>query len=293
MNWTWPSSNWTPWRPSKRIWGPSCPPWTRCAVAPTVGFFEPISSPVLTSSSLNCRFSVLRSSISLFLFLPFQRTNFFPQVVLFLFRRSKKVPNSGLGPKWDQSAKIVPKKSRISDSTFRWCWKREAHRSHRPSVIAVPYLDIHNVSCACLWYSLALWYLLTVRYILNWEMSRLRVFLHVFLNFMKIATKVPERSKNGPKKSQFCPKGLNFAFVRIFRVKSQIPYSVLERLPLPSSQWPSWTQCRRTRCHLRVIPCSLWTPHTPPFENLLPLKSFDQFFTKFQNLYQISNFYQI
>ena len=26
-------------------------------------------------------------------------------------RRSDKVPNSGLGPKWDQSAKKVPKKS--------------------------------------------------------------------------------------------------------------------------------------------------------------------------------------
>ena len=67
-------------------------------------------------------------------------------------------------------------KSQIYDSTFRWCWKGEAQSSHCQwhwlSVIAVPYLDLHNVSCACLWYSLVLSYLLTVRYILKWEMSQ-------------------------------------------------------------------------------------------------------------------------
>ena len=28
-------------------------------------------------------------------------------------RRSKKVPNSGLGPKWDQSSNLAPKESRF------------------------------------------------------------------------------------------------------------------------------------------------------------------------------------
>ena len=40
---------------------------------------------------------------------------------------TNKVPNSGLSPKWDQNAKMVPN-SQISDF-----------------VIAVPYLDTHDV----------------------------------------------------------------------------------------------------------------------------------------------------
>ena len=150
--------------------------------------------------------------------------------------RSKKVPNGTkvVVPKWSQKSPDFAFKSQISDSTFRWCWKGEAHRSHWPSVIAVPYLDIHNVSCACLWYSLALWYLLTVRYILNWEMSRLRGFLHVFLNFMKITTKSQKGPKMVPKKSRFSPKVLNFAFVVLFWGRSQIPNPVLERLEMVS-----------------------------------------------------------
>ena len=63
-------------------------------------------------------------------------------------------------------------------------------------------------------------YLLTIRYILKWEMLRQRMFLsflHVFCNFMKITTKSPKKSpKMVPKKSQFSPKGLNFAFVVLF-----------------------------------------------------------------------------
>ena len=35
-----------------------------------------------------------------------------------------------------------------------------------------------------------------------------------------------------PKKSQFSPKGLNFAFVVLFRGRSQIPNPVLERLAM-------------------------------------------------------------
>ena len=30
--------------------------------------------------------------------------------IIHIVRRYDKVPNSGLGPKWDQSAKMVPKK---------------------------------------------------------------------------------------------------------------------------------------------------------------------------------------
>ena len=62
-----------------------------------------------------------------------------------IYRRYDKVPNSGLGPKWDQSAKMVP----IWPSKFLILPSDDAERG-RQSVIAVFYLDIQNVSCACL-----------------------------------------------------------------------------------------------------------------------------------------------
>ena len=52
--------------------------------------------------------------------------------------------------------------------------------------------------------------------------TRVLPFSHVFCIFMKITTKSHRKDW-----SQKCP---NFAFVRVFRVKSQIPYSVLECL---------------------------------------------------------------
>ena len=70
------------------------------------------------------------------------------------------VPNGTKVPKWSQKSPNFAFKSQISDSTFRWCWKGEAHRSHWPSVIAVPYFDIHNVSCPLFaqnWVPLWLW----------------------------------------------------------------------------------------------------------------------------------------
>ena len=45
-----------------------------------------------------------------------------------------------------------------------------------------------------------------------------------------LGSKWDQSAKMVPKKSQFCLKGLNFAVLRIFGVKSQIPCSVLERL---------------------------------------------------------------
>ena len=98
------------------------------------------------------------------------------------------VPNGTKVPKWSQKSPDFASKSQISDSTFRCCWKEGAHSS---KVTAVPYLDIHNVSCACISCYLALSFLLTIRYILKWKMSRQRIFLpfsHVFCIFMKITT---------------------------------------------------------------------------------------------------------
>ena len=77
--------------------------------------------------------------------------DFYARACTGVFRRSKKV-------------QFGPKNSQISDSTFRCCWKEEAHSSW---VIAVPYLDIYNVSCACISHYLAISNLLTIRYILK------------------------------------------------------------------------------------------------------------------------------
>ena len=39
------------------------------------------------------------------------------------------VPNGTKVPKWSQKGPDFASKSQISDSTFRWCWKGEAHSS--------------------------------------------------------------------------------------------------------------------------------------------------------------------
>ena len=59
-------------------------------------------------------------------------------------------------------------------------------------------------------------------------------FLHVFsFIFVKITTKTQKGPKIVPKKSQFSRKVPNFALVKLFRGRSQIPNPVLERLPDP------------------------------------------------------------
>ena len=51
-----------------------------------------------------------------------------------------------------------------------------------------------------------------------------------FFHFRENNDKVPKGAKMVPKKSQFSPKAPNFALVKHFRGRSQIPNPVLERL---------------------------------------------------------------
>ena len=67
-----------------------------------------------------------------------------------------------------------------------------------------------HVSCTYLWYSLALSYLLIYFELSNVATTRFLLLLHFFFFlFMKITTKAPERSKNGPKKVPILPKILS------------------------------------------------------------------------------------
>ena len=67
-----------------------------------------------------------------------------------------------------------------------------------------------HVSCTYLWYSLALSYLLIYFELSNVATTRFLLLLHFFFFlFMKITTKAPERSKNGPKKVPILPKTLS------------------------------------------------------------------------------------
>ena len=72
-------------------------------------------------------------------------------------------------------------------------------------------------------------------YILKWGISS------------SILMKITKYQK-GPKKLQFFLKGLNFAFVRIFRVKSRIPYSVLEYLLNSKVCWGLCVRMFNKRC---------------------------------------------
>ena len=64
-----------------------------------------------------------------------------------------------------------------------------------------------------------------------------------------------------PKRSQFCPKVPNFAFVVSFRAKSQIPNPVSERLT-PAKLWRHW-EIHNLTVHPRDFPRLC--------ENLLPV----------------------
>ena len=67
-----------------------------------------------------------------------------------------------------------------------------------------------HVSCTYLWYSLALSYLLIYFELSNVATTRFLLLLHFFFFlFMKITSKAPERSKNGPKKVPILPKTLS------------------------------------------------------------------------------------
>ena len=99
-------------------------------------------------------------------------------------------------------------------------------------VIAVPYLDIHNVSCACISYYLALSYLLTNRCILKWKMSRQCVFMplmHVFCIFMKITTKSPGKVPKWSQKVLILSQRPNFCLCGAL-LRSRIPNPALVRL---------------------------------------------------------------
>ena len=94
-------------------------------------------------------------------------------------RRSKKVPNLGLGPKWDQSAKMVPKKSRFCFQVPNFWFYLQMMLKRGGTYVAVraqQWLFGHT-QCMyhvhifdTLWPSHIYWY------ILNWAKSRQRVF---------------------------------------------------------------------------------------------------------------------
>ena len=73
-----------------------------------------------------------------------------------------------------------------------------------------------------------------------------------FFHFHENNDKVPESSKMVPKKSQFCLKGLNFAFVRIFWVKSQI----LECLSKQLKGFQGGVQLEALNSSLLILRCS-------------------------------------
>ena len=108
---------------------------------------------------------------------------------------------------WDQSSNLVLKKSRFCLQVPNFCLYLQMllkRGGTQQSVIAVPYLDIYNVSCACIWYSLAL----------SWESHiywPLDIFWNgkccdnacfcLFCNFMKITTKSPRKVQKWSQKS--------------------------------------------------------------------------------------------
>ena len=64
-----------------------------------------------------------------------------------------------------------------------------------------------------------------------------------------------------PKKSRFCPKGPNFAFVASFRAKSQIPNPVSERLAMERALGTVWKEAFRHMLVQRLDPwASFWKP---------------------------------
>ena len=133
-----------------------------------------------------------------------------------VIRRYNKVPNLGLGPKWDQGAKMVPKKSQFYFQVPNFWFYLQMMLKRGGTYVAVraqQWLFGHT-QCMyhvhifdTLWPSHIYWY------ILNWAMSRQRVFLLLlhffFCLFMKITTKAPEKLKNGPKKVPILPKILS------------------------------------------------------------------------------------
>ena len=70
-----------------------------------------------------------------------------------------------------------------------------------------------------------------------------------------------------PKKSQFSSKGQNFALVKLFRGRSQIPNPVLKRLPMnklvPISVFNNYSRCL-SLCHLTLIPWRQHQQYWPP-----------------------------
>ena len=132
----------------------------------------------------------------------FQFANFYPggaisqpNKVLVLQRAGapKKVLNSGLGPKWDQSSKLVPKKSRfcLQVPNFCLCLQMLLKRGGTQQLGHCCALFRHIQCIMCMYLILSgplmrVSYLLTIRYILKWEMLRQCVFC-LFCMFFAIS----------------------------------------------------------------------------------------------------------
>ena len=98
-----------------------------------------------------------------------------------------------------------------------------------------------HVSCTYLWYSLALWVSYLSFELSNVATTRFLLLLHFyFFLFMKITTKAPKRSKNGPKKVPILPK--------ILSPKSHILY------------YSAWVIDERPKCQIEKRKLKFFSP---------------------------------
>ena len=132
------------------------------------------------------------------------------KIVMSIQALQKEVSNLGLGPtkvpKWSQKSPDFASKSQISDSTFRWCWKGEAHSSQSLLCSIWTYILCITQCIMCMSLILSSPIIFTDRYfeMVNVVTAFFAFFACFFFHFRENNDKVPERSKNGPKKSQFC-----------------------------------------------------------------------------------------